>query len=456
MTSATRAPERLDEVADRSFERTPGGYVLRYPAIGITIEGRYIRWEHGALYAVVSVRAGTIAGVRTVRGVVAEVRVNLSSDRGRSEIAKACVDRAPGVDLDWRGFMEEFAISVMAAEREGTPFELVGQLPKRVDPGYALAPLFPAGRPAFVYGPPAATKGFLMTAACLSIETGVTIMPGLVPRRGGALYLDWESDRWDLDDRVRRIAKGAGIPGSPTIRYRECVGPLVDQVEDVVREVTRTGTTFLVVDSVGMAQSSAREGGDANEGTIRMFQAVRPLLARGVTVVFVDHVTGAELGSKHRSTKPYGSVFKLALARNTYEIRPLPSASGEEGVRHVVIKHRKANTSDYLPDMGFALRFGEGSVSWEAEEVRAPAEDEEAGSVYPTSTRQLIRDLLERGHLSEDELADETGRKVDTVGRVLRRYGPSAKKDEDRWFNRLPSGKWENLPLGPMEVTDAG
>lgn len=440
----------MDE--ERDFARTPSGYLLRYPSIGLAIEARNVRWEHGALYAVVSVRT-KMPGVKVIGDTVAVLRVNLSSDRGRTEVAKACENRGPAVDLDWRGFMEEFSISVLAAEAEGRPFELVGNLPPRIDPGHAFYPRLPKGKPAVFYGPGGAGKGFLMVALSISHITGLEIVPGFIPHtKGKALYLDWEADRYDIDDRAKRICKGLGI-GPVEIGYRECVVPLIDQVEDIAREVHQVGYDFIVVDSAGMAQSSRREGGDANESTRAMFQALRLLPA---TSLIVDHVIGSEAKAGGRSSKPYGSIYKENLARNTYEIRTLTSSSTEEDTQHLTIRHSKHNMSGKLATIGLAVRFAPGEVRFFEEEVVAPAEGE-AESPYPTSTRQLVRSLLEQGHMEVAELADETGRKGDTIERVLRRYGTTAKKTEDRWFNKLPSGKWENLPLGPVEVdADAG
>lgn len=437
---------------DVELLRTPTGYTLRLDEVATVMEARQVRWEHGALYAVVSVRT-KIQGVRTSGGdVVTEQRVNLSSDRGRKDVAAACADRGPGVDVDWKGFIDEFAIRILAAEREGKPFETVGRRPARIDPGYVLAPWLPKGKAAIFYGPGGATKGFLTVAMCVSLATGVEIIPGFVPTAiGSPLYLDWESDGWDIDDRVKRIARGAGVR-APEISYRECVVPLVDQIDDVVRQVHRDSHDFLVIDSVGMAMNPKREGGDPNESVRAMFQAIRPL---GVTTVAIDHVVGAETKAGSKSSRPYGSVYKENLARNTYEVRPLPPVPGETGVRHITVRHAKGNMSDLRPIIGLQVIFDHDAVRFEAEPVRI-VEAEEDGHAWPTSTRDLVREILQRGHLTEAEIADEIGRKLDTVGRVLRRYSPTAKNPDDRWFNRLPSGRWEAIPMGPAEVSDAG
>lgn len=438
---------------DVEFKRTPTGYQLRIDEAGIVLEGRQVRWEHGTLYAVVSVRA-RLTGVRTSAGdVVTEQRVNLSSDRGRSDVAKACGERSPGLDIDWRGFVEEFAIRALAAEREGQPFETVGQLPRRIDPGFTFVPYIPRGMPVIFYGPGGAGKGYLVTALAVSHATGVEVIPGYAPRgRGNVLYLDWESDKWDIDDRVKRIAAGLGIE-PPTLQYRECVQPFVDQIDDITREVHRGSIDFLVIDSSGMAMSSRREGGDANESTRAMFQAIRPLR---ITTALVDHVVGSETKAGSKSARPYGSVYKENLARNTYEVRPLAPIPGENGVQHVSIRHQKHNVSAALPTLGVAIEFEPGTVRFRSEAVRqVPAEEDTA---WPTSTRALIRRLLDdNGHMTPEALADETGRNADSIGRVLRRYGPNATNPRDRWFNRLPSGRFENLPLGPLvEAEDAG
>jgi AAA domain len=442
----------VEDGPDIKFGRTPAGYLMTFQDIGVVFEARQVRWERGTLNAVVSLRT-SVAGVRTVSGVVTEQRVNLSSDRGRRDIAGSAAERSPGVDIDWRGFVEDFAIRILAAEREGQPFQVVGNLPARVDPGYTVAPILPTGKVAFFYGPGAATKGFLMTALCMSVESGVEIVPGFRPTKGRALYLDWESDAYDLDDRVKRIAAGANMTTVPRIGYRECFGPLTDQVDDVAREIARSGITFLVVDSVGMALSTSHEGGDANESTIRMFQALRKL---NVTTAAVDHVVGADIGKTGgKNSRPYGSAYKVYLARNTYEIRALAQKTEEPRTRHIVLTHRKANLGAYLSALGFAINFegDNGPVWWETEQVhQVTVEEDDTG---PASTRILIRDLLRDGHLAAPDLAEELGKKVSTIERVLRRYGPKAKKAEDRWFAKLPSsGRWEVLPAGLQETMD--
>jgi hypothetical protein len=440
---------------DVQFDRTPGGYLVNFTEVGILIEARQVRWEHGSLYAVMAVKT-RIKGVKTIGTTVTEIRVNLSGERGRQELAKACDNRGPGLDIDWRGIIEDASIRILAAEREGRPFQTVGRLPTRIDPGYTIRPLFPREKVAFLYGPGGATKGFLAAALCMSVETGEEVVPGLVPTaRGRAMYLDWESDQWDLDDRVKRIASGLGWPKAPEIGYRECFGPFTDQVDDIEREVHRTGVTFLVVDSAGMALSVAREGGDANESTIRMFSALKRLQ---VTCLVIDHVVGAEIKPGGRaSSKPYGSVYKVNLARNTYEIRPLPPADGDsEAVRHIVIRHRKANMSGYLPDLAYSIAFDDGKVRWTAEEVRSVETEETTEREWPPSTRVKMRGFLERGHAFPQEIADAIEVTVETVERVLRRYGPKAAKEENRWFGRVASGKAENLPVDPEVLTKAG
>jgi hypothetical protein len=445
----------MDDVNEVTFERTPGGYSCNFKEVGVVMEARQVRWEHGSLYAVMAVRT-RMPGVKTIGSTVTEIRVNLSGDRGRAELAKGCDARAPGLDIDWRGMIEDASIRILQAEREGRPFQTVGQLPTRIDPGYTIEPLFPRGKVAFLYGPGGATKGFLAVGLCISIETGLEVIPGLRPTsRGRAMYLDWESDQWDADDRVKRISAGMGWSKVPEIGYRECFGPFTDQVDDIEREVHRTGVTFLVVDSAGMALSVAREGGDANESTIRMFSALKRLQ---VTALVIDHVVGAEIKAGGRSvSKPYGSVYKINLARNTYEIRTLPPVVGEdEAVRHITIRHRKANMSGYLPDMAYAVGFADGAVHWDKEEVRAPEPEETGEREWPPSVRVRIRERLAAGHAFPQEIADAIDEKVETIERVLRRYSGKASKPENRWFNRLSSGRAENLPVEADVLEKAG
>ena len=425
----------VPDAAESEFVRTSTGYEFRLPTLGLAFEARQVHYERGSLYAMVAVLA-RVKGVRTLNGspTVTEQKIGLSTGRSRKDLAVALADRAPGIDIDWAGLVEDFSLRVMAAEREGKPYELVGQLGERPDSGYAVEPYLPKGKTAVFFGPGGATKGFLMIGICVSIATGKEIIPGFRPQLGCPLYLDWESDLWDADDRVKRVARGAGIK-PPAITYREAVVPITQDAEDIQKQVVRGQHDFVVVDSVGMAMSANREGGDASESTKAMFQVLRSL---GTTTALVDHVVGAESAVGSSSSRPYGSIYKTNLARNTYEIRPLPPLPGDEAV-HITLKHAKSNMSRFMPTLGIKVKFVGNSVVFEQEPVRQVVREDDS----PISLRDSIRQMLTEGPLSPEELADESGRKPDSIARVLRRYSTSSPDPRDRQFNRLPGGRWE-------------
>jgi hypothetical protein len=54
--------------------------------------------------------------------------------------------------------------------------------------------------------------------------------------------------------------------------------------------------------------------------------------------------------------------------------------------------------------------------------------------------RTVIHRALKDSHMTPEELADATGRNTPSIRTVLNRY-------KGTWFDRLPSGKWEALPV---------
>lgn len=394
------------------FGRSGMGYVGAWDEGGIEVAIDHLRRRSGELHGEVVVSAAA------ARGHLHRASFNLSSTTARERLSKLLTDRAA---MPWSGMLEDFCTRVLEAERMGTPVVKVGQLPPTEADTYLVDPFLPKGKATIVYGAGGTGKSYIACLAAVCVATGRPML-GWPVRRGPVLYLDWETDQYEIDERVKRVAGGMGI-AAPEILYRSCAAPLEDMAETLARRVTDDGIALAVVDSVGMASGSAREGGDANESALRLFTALRYL---GTTVLAVDHITGEDVKSDKAVAKPYGSIYKVNLARSVWELR---RAQGSDEEVHLGLFHRKVNKGSLRAPMGVAVEHDEHTVSFRTEEIA-----DESLVVALGNTPRIVR-ALRAGPLEVKEISEVTG-----IGEAVIRT--TLNRGRETQFVRLPDGKW--------------
>src|SRR5216683_2299837 len=98
-----------------------GRYTMSVMQGAIVFDLDRLRRDHHELQGELLVRC-TLAGARTVDGVLSAADFNVSSQQARSTRAKFLLERAqtkPG-EIDWVGLLEEFCQRVITFERQGT------------------------------------------------------------------------------------------------------------------------------------------------------------------------------------------------------------------------------------------------------------------------------------------------------------------------------------------------
>lgn len=324
------------------FERVGLGYRVVAEDLQTEIRVTRLKRSSGELHGEVRVTTN-LAGVKTVNGVLHLARFNLSSTTTRERLAKTLEKRTPGFDFDWWDGLEHLCQHTMLSEATGQPYLEVGQNPVvRSATPYLLDPVVPRNVATLMYGPGMSGKSVFALALALSVRTGISYIPGIeVADMGNVLYLDWETDAPVINERARLLANGLGQE-PPKIVYRRCIRPLYEEAEEIAMAAAERDVIFMVIDSAGMAMGGAGERGDANENTLRLFDAIRHI---GVTTLIIDHVSKQEMRSKGkvRGLLPYGSIYKMNLSRSAWEIRN----GTEQDDEHVQVSllHTKANDS---------------------------------------------------------------------------------------------------------------
>ena len=333
----------------------------------------HLKRSRGDLTGELSV-ATNIANVKTHKGILHVARFNVLSSSSRSSLARMLEKRTPGQDMDWFDGLEWLCQNVIISETTGEPIHEVG-LEAPTPPGHQwmVEPIILKGRPSMVFGPGGVGKSLLGLTCGMSVANGREIIPGIAPAvKGHVLYLDWETTREVINDRIQAIGAGHGF--KPTgMFYRRCVRPLADDAEELSAIVAEKKIVLVIVDSAAYAMGAPGEYGDANESVLRLHEALRLMNA---TALIIDHVAKTDLRAKPGTATPYGSAYKTNAARISWEVRKAPSANGLA----INLYHAKSNDTRQLEPIGLSLEWEEGLIRFSKSDVIVD-EEPETGTV---------------------------------------------------------------------------
>lgn len=317
----------------------------------------------------------------------------ITSARDKGAFAKD-LDSKRG-DVAWDRVIDEACGLVIREYWKGEPVLKLGNLPMAERQRWQLWPVAPMGQCTVIFGEGGSAKTTLAVAMCLAVQTGWAGLK-LGPSVTNGLYLDWETDPDTMNDIIREVKAGAGLLEAE-IDYLYCTQPLVRMLPQLQRHVAEKKIGFVVVDSAVAALS-----GEAKEAqTHEIFNALRALK---VTSLILTHQSKTEDGRK----TPYGSIFFWNRARAVWEIRKNQNI-GEDSIE-VGLFHRKSNRSKLFHSLGYKLTFGNGMIQIDPTDVKAiPAL---AAGLH---LRDRIRDLLEAGPFSEEEIVKELQADKDQV-----------------------------------------
>lgn len=349
---------------------------------------------------------------RAPEGHLVRTRVKLTDEQERTSVAAYLKGARRSNAVDWTGMLETFFLEVLRLERTGEPVMTIGNLPRDTRVDYLLEPMLVRGTPTILYGAEGTGKSTLAAALAVSVATGTPCLSAWhVPSPARVLVLDWEGNADAWNGLIAACAYGADL-APPDVLYRPMAAALTTDLHTIARIVTEDEVGLLIIDSVGLASPSAREGTDANDAALRLFSSVRHLK---VTSLLIDHVSKSDASGS--DSRPYGSVYKPALARATYEIR-----GGEEpdvdGTRHVGLFHRKDNLTGRKAPLGIAVRRDAAIVELRVEPVRL----DDARIAKGATLKDRLTDALRDGAMGVEALATIIGGETATIRRILHRY----------------------------------
>lgn len=415
----------------RTFGPRGLGFALVIPELETEVACTQPTAKSGDVWSEVSI-SSSLHGIRSSTGELHRGRMNLSSVQARKTLADYLTRRAGGPieGLDWQDILEDFCGRVLRARRKSVGVVRVGDRPARITPRFQVAPVVPYHRVTTLFGAGGSGKSTMATALGVSVQTGLAIIPGFTPNPTNVLFLDWETDEDDIDEKVKAIARGAGIGDTVTLYYLACHGrSFADQVEAIAEARQEVDAGMVIVDSVvHAAGTSSSEGADAAETTIRLYNAFAQL---DCTVLVVDHVDKASAMDPNRPAKPYGSIFKENMARQAFEVR----RSESQGTRSSIgLYNTKANASRRLSPIGLWVeQTDDGSV------IRYGREEIKGDLLRPLSMPAQIDAVLAAGALHLADIAEALGLDGDDGKAKVR---ATLSRGKGARFVSLGDGRW--------------
>ncbi len=354
----------------------------------------------------------SLAGARTVDGVLSVAGFNLTSARARVERASLLAKQAnTGSGFDWVATLEELVQRVTQAERQGEPAVRLRDIaPAGPDEQFDVDGLRLLRRhPVVLFGDGGCGKS-LVGLYCAGTLAGRGLRVG---------YFDWEFSGEDHRVRFERL-----FPEMPDdVYYLRCDRPLADDEDHLNRIVQDNRLDFVVLDSIAFASDGPPE---AAEVAGRLFRGLRSLSVGTLNLAHVAKSEGAD-------QKPFGSAFWHNGARMTWHARRA-TESPDGRTLTVGLTNRKTNVGPILPAVTLEFTF---EVDRIVVSPVNPAEVEGFASTLPLWQR--MKYALKRKPLTAAALASELGAKVETIERTARRFkGVFARVDDaDDGISRL-------------------
>lgn len=390
-----------EPLARRAFARLAGedGYHLTWMEKSIRLELRHVRRHSHELWGELTALCDW-PGAHTHDGSLSTADFNLSSDNARKSRAVTLAERSetkPG-EFDWRGLLEEFCVSVIKAERNGSAATILADAPFPAPDSVLELGGLPVllRHPMILFGDGGSAKSYL----------ALWVAAELALRGKAVLYVDWELTAEDHHDRLKRLT---GFPEPRNIHYYRGNRPLHVEADGIDRAIRDHRIDYTVYDSVAFAAGGAPESAEI---ALAYFGAIRRF---GVGSLHIAHISKSE----HGDQRPFGSAFWHNSARSTWYLERANDLADEDLVQ-VAAYHRKANTSRKRPAIGFELRFTEDRTEVQRFD---PGRSGSQQLSEKLPVWQRIRAAVSGGSIDLPSLAEDIHASEETISRTVRRMG---------------------------------
>lgn len=362
-------------------------------------------------------------------------KTNMASTRSRADLVKALVPRWKDSTVEWwTHVIEQVCKLSVEAFRAGQPAVDLAtiEIPDRQQ--YLAGTLIPRDNTAVLFGDGGAGKSLIALALAVAVSHGINLPYVPVSAATNVMYLDWETNEHEIGRRLRALAKGFAVK-VPSVYYRAMRHSLVSEAQSIRNEIADRKIGLVICDSLVAAQGGEERESDS---TTRTFNALRTFSPAARLVI--THMSKASLAGTEGEARPYGSVFVRNFARSVWYVRQ--SEARRQGEMRVGLFDTKGNERGKAAPFGWRFIYEEEAGRLKAIGLATMelAEDETFIPMLSLPTR--IRSALSAGARTTRELVEETGGRMDTITKALRRMQDVRKVADARGFPGSSGSKW--------------
>ena len=334
-------------------------------------------------------------------------RLNFHSASGKKGLA-SILDKtsemyeAQPIHSHWSTMIEQLTYKVDEHMMRGEPSVIVGNLDVQEVYPYTFYPFIKKGRPNILFGQGGSSKSYFAILMALMLSNrGYNEMTPVKPfaseyqcghcppevtdcqtldHDSSVIYLDWESNKFDFDKRVKAVAKGIGLP-NPKLRYKSLAKSFKNSIPEIIAEISEHKIKTIIVDSA--AKSVGGAFNDAESVQV-LFEEIRKLKVENSLII--DHIAKG-------GVDPIGSVLKINDAGNIWQI----NKSQEQGANSMTVAfhHRKNNEGMLENPIGMTLSFEVNDFkNTNSVRFKETSVDTDSPSGKDMSTKQKILTLL--------------------------------------------------------------
>lgn len=373
-----------------------GIYELEWESLGIHIKVNRIRENSSH-----EIRAGVeVTSNRPNGGHLNGGRVILTSPGNMESFEKLL--KKEDSSIEWGTVVKQMSAAVIKDYQRGIPEEaLMGTEDRAEATRWIIEPLVMAGQPSLLYGTGSTGKSFLGQYFAVLVSEGVNDNGFHIEEPLTTLYLDWETDKRELDYRVGMIRNGLHLDPvtEPNLWYKTMTQSLSADIEQVREIVLKRGIKFAVLDSMGSASGGEPESAEV---MLRMFNALRSLR---IPTLNIHHV--------NKENILFGSVYAFNSARVVIEARKSQN-EGEDRI-DLGLWSKKANNARMFSPIGFTIGFDGNMVTFRKKEVR------DTRLVKELSVVDQMKKLLDGEPMSKKDLAEAVEKSEKHVATELNR-----------------------------------
>ena len=415
---------------EKSKERAFADGVIPSPMVKVNATGDVtVMWEEQGITAMVEQPAKDRERIKcrltiktTSHGYLyGPISFDLLSGTKRLEAVRALKQRQ---DEDWATILEyvcRLAVSSLESSSDFVDMTTYQRTEEKRNT-WLIDGFLAKNKPTLIYADGGTGKSMFTVALAMSVASGLNIIPELEVNEstgGSVVYLDWEAELEDHDDRTQWICNGLDSNkwsvNDFNIHYIRCRTSIFQMQIQIQKRIEETGAQLLVVDSLVPSVDS-----DANDADTarRFYQVLRSL---DIPSLIISHTT-KNPGDVDSKAKPFGSAYWWNQARSVWEIRKEQSAG--DNYTDLAIINRKSNNWSIVEPIGVRMitedmQSSEPKVTFEP--ITLATQNNSLSKVVPIKARimSLLNGTIEG--MSVKDIADELEENMDSVRQALRR-----------------------------------